>query len=155
LHILPGPGTTGTARWDQHFLLDPCAVGGHEADAAFLVIAANQNFMGTLYHLNDGALAAPAAIHAGNPAQNPVTVEYHTHLCGAEEQVFATIIRHQDAEAITLALRPAADKIQLVHRRIGAPAGIDELAITLHGAQTATQGFDAVLVRLPELLLQL
>ncbi|MOA40465.1 hypothetical protein D3C78_1623420 [compost metagenome] len=48
-----------------------------------------------------------------------------------------------------------ADQVELVHRRIGTAAGIDKLAISLHGAQTAAQGFQLLIGGQPELFHQL
>ncbi|KAI3483338.1 hypothetical protein L1887_53793 [Cichorium endivia] len=86
-----------------------------------------------------------AAVDAGDPGQGAVAVEHQAHLRRAEEQVLGAIIGDQETETVAVAGDAAEDQVELVHRGIGAAPGIDKLAITLHGAQATTQGFDLVL----------
>ena len=154
-HVLALLGATGATGCNQHFLLDLGIVCGNEADAAFFIVTADQQFMSPLDDLDNGTFTTAAAVDTGNPPQHTVAIEGDAHLRGAEEQVFATIVGHQKAEAVAVALHPTTDQIELVHWRVGASAGIDQLAITLHRSQAAAQGFDAVFIMQPELLLQL
>src|SRR5690606_12729838 len=154
-HILARLGATGATGGNQYFLLDLGIVGGHETDAALFIVAANQQFTGPSNTLDDGTFGATTAVSTGAAAQHAVAREGEAHLRRTEEQVLAAVIGHQEAEAVTMALDAAADQVELIHRRIGAAAGIDELAITLHGTQAAAQGFDTVFVLEPEFLLQL
>ncbi len=48
-----------------------------------------------------------------------------------------------------------ADQVQLVHRGIGAAPGVDQLAVSLHRTQAATQRFDIFVGLQPELFHQL
>ncbi|MCY1418457.1 hypothetical protein D9M71_340180 [compost metagenome] len=133
-------GLAALARRDQHFLLDLRIVRNHSADAALFEIAADDDFMGPLDHFHQRAFAATAAVESGNPCQRTVAIEDQTHLRGAEEQVVAAVIRDKEAEAVAVARDTPADQVELVHRRVGTAAGIDELPIALHGAQAATKG---------------
>ena len=38
----------------------------------------------------------------------------------------------------------AQDQVELIHRRVGATAGVDQLCVALHGTQAAAQGFELV-----------
>ncbi|MCY1291207.1 hypothetical protein D9M70_403880 [compost metagenome] len=135
-------GAGGPPRGDQHFLLHLGVVRGDEADAAFLEVATDHALVGALEHLDDGTLAAAAAVKAGNPCEHDVAVEHQAHLPGAEEQVVAAVVRHQEAEAVTMAADAPTDQVELVHRGVGATAGIDKLAIAFHGAQAPPQRLD-------------
>jgi hypothetical protein len=104
-------------------------------------VSADDGLVGAGDHFDDGAFAATAAIKTGNPRQCAVAVEHQAHLRRAEEQVVAAVVRDQEAETVAVTADAAADQIELVHRRIGAAAGIDKLTVALHSAQTTTQGF--------------
>ncbi|MNE17438.1 hypothetical protein D3C80_1104170 [compost metagenome] len=133
-----------TTRRHQHFLLDLRIVRNHETDAALFEVAADDGFVSAGHHFDDHAFAATATVQAGYPGQGTVTIEHQTHLRRAHEQVVTAVVRHQEAEAVTVTADAAQDQVKLVHRRISAATGIDELSIALHGAQTAAQGFDLV-----------
>src|SRR5690606_13889195 len=126
-----------------------------EADAAFFVITPHQNLVGTLDDFHHGTFTPTAAVNTADSADHPVTIEHQAHLRWPEEHILAAVVRHQEAEPVPVPLDPTADQIELVHRRIGATAGIDQLTVALHGAQAPTQGLDAVFIVEAELLLQL
>ena len=90
--------------------------------------------MGTGDHFNNRTFTPPTPVQTGNPRQCTVAIEYQAHLRRAEEQVIAAVVRHQKAEAITVTADAAENQVKFVHRGIGATPGIDQLAITLHGA---------------------
>ncbi|MDF2489079.1 MAG: hypothetical protein K0S77_1701 [Pseudomonas sp.] len=136
--------TAITPGGHQHFLLDLRVVWRHETDAAFFVVAADHAFVAAGDDLDDDPFAAATAVDAAYPCQGAVAIEHQAHLRRAEEQVFAAVIGNQEAEAIAVARDATEDQVQLVYRGISAAPGIDQLAITLHGAQTPTQGFDLV-----------
>ncbi|MCY1290883.1 hypothetical protein D9M70_400460 [compost metagenome] len=148
-------GLAALARRDQHFLLDLRIVGDHRADAALLEVAADDDLMGALDHFHQRAFAAAAAVEAGYPCQRAVAVEHQAHLRRAEEQVIAAVVRDEEAEAVAMAGDAAADQVELVHRRVGAAAGIDKLAVALHGAQAAAQCLFRLLAVQAELFYQL
>eukprot|EP00659_Diplonema_papillatum_P018894 gene18893-biopygen19134 len=131
-------------RGDQHFLLDLGVIRHHEADAAFFEVTADDGLVGTGHHFDDHAFTATATVEAGNAGQGTVAIEHQAHLRRAHEQVVAAIVRDQEAETVTVAGDAAEDQVELVHRRVGAAAGVDQLGIALHGAQAATQGFELV-----------
>ncbi|MNM71515.1 hypothetical protein D3C81_831830 [compost metagenome] len=133
-----------TARRHQHFLLDLRVVGNDETDTALFEVTTDDGFVSTGHHFDDHAFAATATVQTGNAGQGTVTVEHQTHLRRAHEQVVTAVVRHQEAEAVTVTADAAQDQVELVHRRISAATGIDELSIALHGAQAAAQGFDLV-----------
>ncbi|MNY45821.1 hypothetical protein D3C86_1809530 [compost metagenome] len=54
-----------------------------------------------------------------------------------------------------MAADAAEDQVQLVHRRIGAAAGVDQLAVALHGAQPTAQRLDLLFGGQAELVEQL
>ncbi len=111
--------------------------------------------MGTVDHFDNRALAPTAAIQTRNPRQGTVTIEHQAHLARTEEQVITAIVRHQEAEAVTMTANPTKNQVELVHRRIGATAGVNQLTVTLHGAQTAAQGLDLIISGQAKLLHQL
>ena len=45
-----------------------------------------------------------------------------------------------------MAHHSTTDQVELIHRRIGATAGVNQLTVTLHGAQAAAQAFDQFFV---------
>jgi hypothetical protein len=132
------------ARRHQHFLLDLRVVGNHETDAAFFEVTADDGFVSAGNHFDDHAFAATATVQAGNTGQGTVAVEHQTHLRRAHEQVVTAVVRHQEAETVTVTADATQDQVELVHRRIRATTGVDQLGIALHGAQAAAQGFDLV-----------
>ncbi|MNQ31032.1 hypothetical protein D3C85_443940 [compost metagenome] len=111
--------------------------------------------MGAGQHLDDAAFAAPTPIQAGNPRQGTVTIEDQAHLRRAKEQIIAAVVRNQKAEAVAVAADAAEDQVQLVHRRIGAAAGVDQLAVAFHGAQPTAQRLDLLFGGQAELVEQL
>ncbi|MNZ70202.1 hypothetical protein D3C78_885290 [compost metagenome] len=143
------------AGGNQHFLLDLRIVRDHAGDPAFLEEAADQGFMGAFDDLHQRALAATAPIEAGDPRQRAVTVEHQAHLRRAEEKVVAAVVGNEEAEAVAVATDAAADQVELVDRRIGAAAGIDKLAVTLHGPEATTQGLQLFVGGQAELFHQL
>ncbi|VVO41215.1 hypothetical protein PS706_05921 [Pseudomonas fluorescens] len=144
LNELADLGGAITARRDQHFLLDLRVIRHHKADAAFLEVTANDGLVGAGYHFDNDAFTATATVQAGNPRQGTVTIEHQAHLRRAHEQVVAAVIRNQETEAVTMAGNAPQDQVELIHRRVSATAGIDQLSIALHGTQTAAQGFELV-----------
>src|SRR5690606_17744245 len=145
LDKLPDARTGGTSGGNQHFLLDLGIVGNHEADAVLFVVTADDALVGTADHLDDAAFATATPVETGHAHQGTVTIEHQTHLRRAEEKVVAAVIRHEEAETVAVATDAPADQVELVHRRVGAAAGVDELTIALHGAQTAAQRFELVI----------
>jgi hypothetical protein len=145
----------GAPRGDQHLLLDLRVVGDHEADAALFVVTPDDALVGATDHFDYAALAAATAVEAGHPHQGAVAVEHQAHLRRAEEQVVAAVVRHQETEAVAVTADTTAYQVELVHRRIGAAAGVDQLAVALHGAQTAAQGLELVFGMQTEFLDQL
>ena len=111
--------------------------------------------MRALDHLDDAAFTTATAIETCHPYQRPITIEHQAHLRWAEEQVVAAVIRHEEAKAVTVTADATTDQVELVHRGIGATAGIDELTITLHCAQSASQGFELIFGMQTELFDQL
>ena len=147
---------TGSAPWgDQHFLLDLGIVGDDEADAVLFVVTADDALVRALDHLDDAAFTPAAPIETCHPHQRPITIEHQAHLRRAEEQVVTAVIRHEEAEAITMATDATADQVELVHRGIGATTGIDELTVALHGAQSASQCLELIVGMQTELFDQL
>ncbi len=140
---------------DQHFLLNLGVVRNDETDIALDVITAHDALVSAADHLDDGAFAAPTAIEARDTRQTAVTIEHQAHLRRAEEQVVAAIIRDEEAKTVTMAADAPADQVQLVHRGIGAAPGVDQLAVSLHRTQAATQRFDIFVGLQPELFHQL
>ena len=135
--------STGITPWrHQHFLLNFRVIGHNKANAAFFVIATNNAFVGTGDHLNHRTFTTTTAIKTRNPRQSTVTIEHQAHLRGTQKQIITAIIRHQKAKTITVPAHAPKNQVELINRGIGAAAGIDQLAITLHGAKTATQGFE-------------
>jgi hypothetical protein len=135
----------------QHFLLDLRVVRGYVTDAAFFEVAADHALVGTGDDFDEHAFAAATAVDTGDAGQAAVAVEHQAHLRRAEEQVVAAVVGNQEAEAVAVAGDAAADQVELVYRGIGAAPGIDKLAIALHGAQAAAQGFDLVFLVQTEL----
>src|SRR5690606_27392874 len=112
-------------------------------------------FMSAGDHLDNGTFAAATSIKTGNPRQTTVTIEHQAHLCRAEKQVIAAVIRHQKTKTITVAANATENQVKLVDRGIGAAPGIDQLTVALHGTQTATQRFQLLISDQPELCGQL
>src|SRR5690606_16463882 len=146
---------SGTARSDQHFLLDLRVVRHHEADAAFLEVAPHHGFVGTRDDLHQAAFAAAAAVEAGNAGQRPVAIEHQADLRRAEEEVVAAVVGNQEAEAVAVTADAPGDQVGLVDRGVGAAPGKDELSVALHGAQAAAQGLLLFFAVQPELFDQL
>ena len=137
-------GGTIAARGNQHFLLDLRVIRHNEADTAFFEVAADDGLVGTGHHFDDHPFTATATVQAGNTRQGTVAIEHQAHLRRAHKQVVAAVIRDQEAEAVTMTGNAAEDQVELVHRRVGATTGVDQLSIALHGTQTAAQGFELV-----------
>ncbi|CAG8871589.1 hypothetical protein PS627_04573 [Pseudomonas fluorescens] len=146
LHLdeLTDLGPAVTPGGHQHFLLDLRVVRGHEADTALFVVAADHAFVAAGNDLDDHTLTSATTVDAAHAGQRTVAIEHQAHLRRAQEQVVAAVIGNQEAETIAVTGDAAEDQVQLVYRGISATPGIDQLAITLHGAQTAAQGFDLV-----------
>ena len=153
--VLAWLGTMLAARLDQHFVIDLGIVCGYIGNTVFTVITSHQHFMGALEHLDDGTLATAPSIYPGHATEHLVAIEYQTHLSRAQKQIIATRLGHQKAKAITMALDAPLDQVELVYRSVGTAAGVDQLAVTLHGAQPATQGLDAFFAVDPQFILQL
>ena len=68
------------------------------------------------------------------------------HLARVDEQVLAAIFRHQKTETIRMGDHPAAHQVQLACRRITPAAVEDQLAVTHHGPQAATQRLTPLVV---------
>src|SRR5690606_4141537 len=145
------PCTAGATWRDQHFLLDLRVVGLDKTDAGLLEVAPDDGFVGALDHLDNSAFATPAAVETGYAGEHAVAVEHQAHLRRTAEQVVTAVIRHHEAEAVTVTTDAATDQIELVHRRVGATAGIDELAVALHGAQAAPQRLELLICGQTEL----
>src|SRR5690606_34288323 len=147
--------TAVTPRSNQHLLLDLRIIRLDETNAGFLEITPDDAFVGALDHLDNGALATPPPIQAGDPRQGTITIEHQAHLRRPEEQVITAVIRHQEAEAVTMTANPTTDQIKLIHRGIGATPGIDQLTIALHRAQPTTQGLGLFVIVQAELFQEL
>jgi len=143
-HELTDLGRSIAARGHQHFLLDLRVVRNDEADAAFFEVTPDDGLMSTGHHFDDHAFTAAATVQARHARQRTVAIKHQAHLRRAHEQVVAAVIRDQEAKAVTVAGNATQDQVELVHGRIGATAGVDQLSIALHGTQTAAQGFELV-----------
>ena len=153
--VLTRLGTMLTARLNQHFMIDLGVIGHHVGDAVFPVVTPYQHLVGALQHFYDSAFATPATIYSGHTTEHLVAIEHQTHLSRAQKQIIATRLGHQKAKAITMALDAPLDQVELVYGSVGTAAGVDQLAVTLHGAQPATQGLDAFFAVDPQFILQL
>src|SRR5690606_14767674 len=134
LDELPDARTGGTPGGDQHFLLDLGIVGDHEADAVLYVVTADDALVSTADHLDDAAFATATPVETGHSHKGAVAVEDQAHLRRAEEQIVTAVIRHEETEAVAVATDAPANQVELVHRCVGAATGIDQLAVTFHGA---------------------
>jgi len=143
------------ARRYQHFLLDLRVVGYYKADAAFFKVTTHDGFVSTRHHFDDHAFTTTTTVQTRNTGQRTVAIEHQAHLRRAHEQVVATIIRDQEAEAITVTTDAAENQVELVHRRISAPTSVNKLGIALHRTQATTQGLDLVFCSQTELFHQL
>jgi len=142
-------------RGHQHFLLDLRVVGHYKANAAFFKVATHDGFVSTGDHFDDHAFTTTTAIQPRNTGQRAVTIKHQTHLRRAHEQVVAAVVRDQKAEAIAVATDATENQVELVHRRVSATAGVNQLGITLHRTQATAQGLDLVFCSQTELFHQL
>ena len=129
----------------QDVLADAGVGGDDETDAVLQAEAAHHALVGSLEHLHHGPLPAPASVHPGDAGHHPVPVQHPAHLTGREEQVLASILWHQEAEAVGMTHHPSPDQVHLLHRAVLASAVADELAVALHGAQAPAQGLQLLL----------
>ena len=148
-------GASVATRGHQHFLLDLRVVGHDKTNAAFFKVATDDGFVSSGDHFNDHAFTTTTAVQPRNTGQRAITIEHQAHLRRAHKQVVAAVIRHQEAEAIAVATDATENQVKLVHRRVSATAGVNQLGITLHRTQATAQGLDLVFCSQTELFHQL
>jgi hypothetical protein len=72
-------------------------------------------------------------------------VQDFAHFLGAEEEVLAAVIAHEEPEAVGVALHAPADEIQLFHHADRIPAVADDLAVALHRGEPARNALELAL----------
>src|SRR5690606_31518989 len=100
-HQLPVLRFQARAGPDLDVALDATVVGHHEADARIDRETPDQPLEPALEHFDDHALAAAAAVHAGDAGHRAVAVHDLAHFRRRQEQVVADAgVRAQEPEAV-------------------------------------------------------
>ena len=123
---------------NQDVLVDAAVFRHHEADAVLVVVAADDERVGVLQHLDDLAFAPAALVEAGVAAPAPgrrAAPGAFPWATGTE--IVAAVVRHDEAEAIRMAFDAAPDQVQLVRQAELALAVEHDLAVALHRVQAA------------------
>ena len=103
--------------------------------------SADHALVAALEHLDHYRLALAATRRRALAAEHSVAVQHLLHLGRAEEQVAGGIVRHQETEAVGMALHPTADQVHLGRQSEGAAPIGDHLAFALHGCEAAREAF--------------
>ena len=124
---------------DQDILVDAAVFGNQEADASFEVVAADDEPVDVLQHLDDPGFAPTAPVEAGHPHEHLVAVQHAVHFLGRQIEVVAALFRHHETEAVGMPLDAALDQIELVRQAQLALAVEHQLAVALHRAEAALE----------------
>src|SRR5690606_23012406 len=133
-HQLALARTAGGVGRDVQVALHAAVVGDDEADPGLAAEAADQPVHAALKHARDAALAAAAAVDAGDVGQRAVAMHDLAHLVRRQEQVVAAAgIRPQETEAFGVGDDHAGDQVGLLDRGEAAAAVLHQLAVADHG----------------------
>ena len=123
----------------QNVLVDAAVLRNQKADTAFEVVAADDELVDVLQHLDDLRLAPPAPVEARHAHHHAVAVQHPVHFLGRQIEIVAALFRHHEAEAVRMAFDAALDQVELVRQAQLALAVEHQLAVALHRAQTALE----------------
>ena len=145
--ICPGWALPSPPGGDQNVLTQAPFFGHHQADALFDGVAADHARATAFQHLDHHALATPALIQAGFARHDDVAVHDGAHGRWRQEQVGAAVVRDQEAKSVRMAADPAAHHFHLARQSVASTAVAQQLAVTLHRPQPATEGILVALAR--------
>ncbi len=140
-HDLPGLGVPAQIRRHQDVLIDALVLGDQEPDAAILVEPPDDFAVGAREHVDDRAFGPAAAVNAGRPHRDAIAVQGPAHLCGRQEDVGATIVGHEKAIAIWMALHRSADQVELGDDTQRSLAIGHQLTVALHRCESSRERF--------------
>ena len=124
---------------DEDVVVDPRVVGTHERDPALAPQTSDHLADATLDDLDQRPLAPAVAIHLLDPGYHPVAVHQRAHLPRGEEQIGARVVGLHESEPVAVTDDASGHEVHPVDEPELAAAIADELAVALHGAQSALE----------------
>ena len=126
-------------RWDQDVKAQTAVVRYDKAHAGIGEIATD-NLAG-FWHQNahDARFAAAFTVRAQRLREDLIAMDAHFHLLGREIKVIFTPFDPQEAIAVAVADNGAFEQVETLRQCVALAAGKDQLPVTLHGAQAASQ----------------
>ncbi len=150
-HHLARLRAAGMLGRHQDVLVDAAVLRDQKTDPPFAIIAADDETVDVLQHLDDLRLAPAAPVEAGDAHQHAVAMQHTVHFLGGKVKVVAILVGHDEAEAVGMPFHPSLDEIELVGQQQQALAVDHQLGVTLHRAQAALEqvalGFGDVQLR--------
>jgi hypothetical protein len=138
-HHLAGLCIARVAGGNEDVLVDAAVFRDHETDAAFEIVATDDELVDVLQHLDDLGFATSAPVEAGHAHQHLVAMQHAVHFLGRQIQIVAALLRHHEAEAVRVALDAALDQVELVRQAQLTLAVEHQLAVALHRAKAALE----------------
>lgn len=103
-------------------------------------VAAHHRLVQPLDHLDDRALSPPAPVDTGHAREHAVAVHHRAHLARWQEQILATLLRHEKTEPVRVADHAPPDHVHSLRQAVEAAAVPEQLPVALHGAQSPAEG---------------
>ena len=127
------------AALNDDVLRDAFVARHHESHAIARGVPTNDGRMRPFEHLDHHALAPSARVHAGDARHHAVTVHHLAHFTRREKQVLAFLLGDQEAETVGMSGDAPADHVHLAGDAVEVTTVLQNLAVALHGAQTAQE----------------
>ena len=145
-HKLAVFGITGIRLRNQNLLTDAPIIRHHQAKTMVAIKAPNNLRQTPLQHFNNHALFAATPVNARHPHQHNIAIKYFHHFLRPQEHIPGTVRRHKVTRAFFIALHASLGQFHLVSQAIHTAAITDQLTITAHGNQPATQRLGLILI---------
>ena len=131
---------------DDDVLADTAVIRHHETNAILDEVTADDVCLTGLEQAHQARFLTTLAVDLGRLHQHVVAMHQALHLSVVQIQIRTTTFRTQKTEAILVANYITFDQIQTIRQGITLVASEYQLSITLHGAQTTTQGFQRLFI---------
>jgi len=139
-HHLADLGLLGVLR-DQDVVADALVFGRDDQRTVLVQEAPDHALVGAVRDFDDMAFGTPAPVIADDPCEHAVVVHDLLHLAGGQEQIVLTVVAHEKAKAVAMALYAAADEIGRMCELIEIALIEPDLAVSLHGRETLEKPF--------------
>ena len=124
---------------DQDVLADALVFRGDQPHAVLIEQAPDDVAVGARRHFDDRAFEAAAAVGTGDLGHHAVAMQHFLHLFIGQEQVFARLVRNDEAETVAVRADFAGDEAGMVGQREVPGLVGEDLAVAFHRVQAARQ----------------